>query len=67
MIAVLRLQRVKYDIIYDIIYNCIHMSYKLIFCEIIIYIRDHIIIVMYGIITSTFLDAYDNIICKLTA
>ena len=43
------------------------MSYKLIFCEIIIYIRDHIIIVMYGIITSTFLDAYDNIMCKLTA
>ena len=29
------------------------MSYKLIFCEIIIYILDHIIIVMYGIVTST--------------
>ena len=42
------------------------MSYKLIFCEIIIYILDDII-VMYGIVTSTFLDAYDNIICKLTA
>ena len=29
------------------------MSYKLIFCEIIIYILDHIIIVMYDIVTST--------------
>ena len=29
------------------------MSYKLLFCEIIIYILDHIIIVMYGIVAST--------------
>ena len=42
------------------------MSYKLIFCEIIIYILYHIIIVLYCIVTSTFLDAYVNITCKLT-
>ena len=30
------------------------MSYKLIFWEIIIYILDHIISVMYGIVTSTY-------------
>ena len=29
------------------------MSYKLKFCETIIYILDYIIIVMYGIVTST--------------
>ena len=43
------------------------MSYKLIFCEIIIYIMYHFIIALYSIVSSTFLDAYDNITCKLTA
>ena len=29
------------------------MSYKLIFCVIIMFILDHIVIVMYGIVTNT--------------
>ena len=37
---------------YDNIY-CIHLSYKIIFCEI-MSIFDHIVIVMYGIIVSFF-------------